>query len=202
MTTPITPEPGIAASASLQDPAGRSALRASAGLRLRRREPSAADGFVDGGWWPRSLDLSVELPALLSELGAAGHDVARVAYNPSAWNPAPHALAGAGRPVVLEARADQDTAALSLADISGAKRTELVVIPPHTAPQVARRVLALARLGGDLHRAVGILERASAAVKAGTPDIAPPGPEAEAVGRTFTSSAPSERITEPTQPKS
>lgn len=158
MTTPATPDPHIVA--SLHDPAGRPALRVSAGLRLRRREPTAVDGFVDGGWWPRSLDLSVELPALLTELGTAGHDVAQVAYNPAAWNPAPHALDGASRPVILEARTEQDTAALSLADISGSKRTELVVIPPHTAPHVAQRVLALAQLGGGLHLAVRILERA------------------------------------------
>src|ERR1051326_269019 len=64
----------------------RPAPRASAGLRLRRRDPSVADGFVDGGWWPRSLDLSVELPPLLAELSRAGHDVAHVTYNPAAWN--------------------------------------------------------------------------------------------------------------------
>ncbi|MBS2965875.1 hypothetical protein KGA66_22695 [Actinocrinis puniceicyclus] len=139
------------------------APRASAGLRLRRREPSVADGFVDGAWWPRSLDLSVELPPLLAELSRAGHDVARVSYDPAAWNPAPGVLAGPGRPVTLDGSARQAPASVSLADISGARHTELVVIAPHTDPHVAQRVLALARLGGDLLRAVGMIERANRA---------------------------------------
>ena len=156
----------------------RPAPRASVGLRLRRRDPSVADGFVDGGWWPRSLDLSVELPPLLAELSRAGHDVAHVTYDPAAWNPAPHVLAGPGRPVTLQGSAQQAAASVSLADISGAKRTELVVVPPHTDPRLARRVLDLARLGGDLLRAVGMFERAnheppSAAARIPLPDPLP-----------------------------
>lgn len=147
-------------SVSLHGPTGPPVSSASSGPRVRRRDTSAADGFIDGGWWPRSLDLSVELPPLLAELREAGHDVVRVAYNRTAWNPAPHALAGAGRPVVLDGSTDHDAAAVSLVDASGSKRTELVVIPPHTDPRVAERVLVLAQLGGDLRRAEGILGRA------------------------------------------
>jgi hypothetical protein len=162
----------------------RPAPRASAGLRLRRRDPSVADGFVDGGWWPRSLDLSVELPPLLAELSRAGHDVAHVTYNPAAWNPASHVLAGPGRPVTLEGSAQQPTALVSLADISGAKRTELLVVPPHTDPRVAQRVLALARLGGDLVRAVGMIERANGEPPSAAARIFLPDPLSTAVWET------------------
>jgi uncharacterized protein DUF5994 len=148
--------------------------RASAGLRLRRRDPSAADGFVDGGWWPRSLDLSVELPPLLAELSRAGHDVARVRYEPDAWNPAPDVLAGPGRPVTLEGSTRQATASVGLTDISGSKHTELVVVPPHTDPRVAQRILALAGLGGDLLRAVGMIERANGEAPQVTARTGPP----------------------------
>lgn len=165
-------------SGSLRTAPAGSASKALTELRLRRRDPSAADGFVDGGWWPRSLDLSVELPPLLDELDRMGHDVARITYNPAAWNPAPRVLTGSGRPVTLQGSAHQATASVSLADTSGAKRTELVVVPPHTDPRVAQRVLALARLGGDLTRIVGIIERAngtpsSAATPIGLPDPLP-----------------------------
>ncbi len=137
-----------------------------------------ADGFVDGGWWPRSLDLSVELPPLLAELSRAGHDVAHVTYDPAAWNPAPDVLPGIGRPVTLQGCAQQPAASVSLADISGARRTELVVVPPHADSRVAQRVLALARLGGDLLRAAGMIERASGkpssvAVRVGPLDLLP-----------------------------
>lgn len=166
---------------SLRTVAARPASRASAGLRLRRRDPCAADGFVDGGWWPRSLDLSVELPPLLAELGRAGHDVAHITYNPAAWNPAPSVLAGPGRPVTLQGSADQAMASVSLADTSGAKRTELVVVPPRTDPRVAQRVLALARLGGDLIRIVGIIERANGTPSSAVTPIGPSDPLPAAV---------------------
>ncbi|HEU5356602.1 MAG TPA: DUF5994 family protein [Actinocrinis sp.] len=163
---------------SLPAAAAGSTSKAPAGLRLRLRDPSAADGFVDGGWWPRSLDLSVELPPLVAELDRAGHEVTRITYNPAAWNPAPSVLAGPGRPVTLQGSAQQAAVSVSLADTSGAKRTELVVVPAHTDPRVAQRVLALARLGGDLTRIVGIIERAnrtpsSAATPVGLPDPLP-----------------------------
>jgi hypothetical protein len=168
----------------------RSAPRASNGLRLRRRDPSAADGFVDGGWWPRSLDLSAELPELLAALSSAGHDVARVAYNPSAWDPAPDTLAAPGRPVAFDERTDQDAALISLVDISGAKRTDLVVVPPHTGRRVAERVLTLAGLGGDLRRAVGILERANREWASALGHTAPVVPLSAAARETDTGPAP------------
>ena len=132
----------------------------SDGLRLRWREPGGADGFVDGGWWPGSLDLSAELAPLLAAFWSAGYEVTRVIYHPAAWEPAPRALTGSGRVVRLERSDSQQPDLLSLVDASGATRTDLVVVPPRTQRRVAERVLALARLGGDLHRLTGILDRA------------------------------------------
>lgn len=129
-------------------------------LRLQWRDPGVADGFVDGGWWPHSLDLSAELPALLAEFWSAGHEVTRVAYRPVEWAPAPRRLTVSDRVVRLDGAGGQEPALLSLLDDSGATRTDLVVIPPHTDSGIAQRVLGLARLGGDLHRLVGILDRA------------------------------------------
>ena len=129
-------------------------------LRLRWREPGVADGFVDGGWWPHSLDLSVELPPLLAAFQSAGYEVTRVVYHPAQWGPAPRALTGAGRVVRLDRKDSQEPTVLSRVDAAGATRTDLIVIPPRTAQRVAERVLALAPLGGDLHRLTGILDRA------------------------------------------
>ncbi len=44
-------------------------------------------GYVDGGWWPRSLELAVELPPFLEEVLAAGFDITEV-YVVSAPNAA------------------------------------------------------------------------------------------------------------------
>jgi hypothetical protein len=34
-------------------------------LRLKLKPKAPTTGYVDGAWWPRSRDLSAELPALL-----------------------------------------------------------------------------------------------------------------------------------------
>ena len=36
--------------------------------RLRLKPTAALPGYVDGGWWPQSLDPVVEFPALITEL--------------------------------------------------------------------------------------------------------------------------------------
>lgn len=169
---------------SLTVPAAASTPRASGGLRLTRRDSTGADGFVDGGWWPRLLDLSVELPPLLAELNSAGYDVAQVVYNPTAWKPAPRTLTAAGRSVTLDPSAGQDAASISLLDRSGSKRTDLVVVPPRTDRRIAERVLALAGLGGDLRRAVGILERANSGPQTTLGDAGPLDPLSTAAWET------------------
>jgi hypothetical protein len=132
------------------------------GLRLRLRDPRDDDGFVDGGWWPRSLDLRVELPPLLTQMWSAGYDVFRVSYNMTAWHPVPpRRLIVSGRLVKLGGYRTQDPASISLVDSSGWKRVELVVIAPQTDPVMAERALVLAGLHGDLHRPKEILEQAS-----------------------------------------
>lgn len=130
-------------------------------LRLRLRSPAHVGGFVDGGWWPHSRDLSVELPPLLAKMWSDGNDVFRVMYNLTAWDHAPRKLIVSGRLVKLGGFRTQDAASISLVDTGGWKRIDLVVIPPQTDPLVAERALALASLDTDPHRAGEILDRAN-----------------------------------------
>lgn len=130
----------------------------SGGLRLRG--PGVADGFVDGGWWPRSLDLGAELAGVLVELFAAGYDVARVLYRLQAWDPAPRELTVLGRVITLEGWPTQEAASIGL----------VVVVPPDTDPVIAEAALCLAGLDGDLHPAAEILDHARhSKVAAGPP---------------------------------
>jgi hypothetical protein len=133
----------------------------SSGVRLRLRSDANVGGFVDGGWWPRSLDLSAELPPLLTAMWSAGYDVFRVVYNLTAWDPAPRRLTVSSRRVKLGGYRLQDKASISLVDSGGRKRIDLVVVPPQTDPVIAGRALALAGLDGDSHRAPEILASAS-----------------------------------------
>jgi len=130
-----------------------------ADLRLRLRA-NLGGGFVDGGWWPRSRDLSAELPPLLMAMWAAGHQVYRVTYDLASWQRPTRHMTVSGRRVKVDGYRS-DTATLSLVDLSGWKRIDLVVIPAATDAQAAHRALALAGLDGDLHRAPEILHRAA-----------------------------------------
>lgn len=178
MTTPegTAPlyEPASARASGTQTPASAD------GVRLRRREPSAADGFADGSWWPHTRDLSLELPRLLAAFPPPGQQVTRVVYDSAAWDPTPPTLTVSGHAVRLERSSSREPVLLSLVDSSGATRTDLIVIPPHTDRRVAERVLALSQSGGDLHRIVGILERAQQRPTAGLGRTAPHDPLPEA----------------------
>lgn len=129
------------------------------GVRLRLRA-NLGNGFVDGGWWPRTGDLSAELPPLLKAMWSAGHQVYRVTYDLASWDLPPRRMTMTGRPVKIDGYRS-DGPMLSLIDQSGWKRIDLLVIPPATDAQVAHRALDLAGLDGDLHRAQEILHEAA-----------------------------------------
>jgi hypothetical protein len=149
--------PGIIASLEPY-PSETTAATPATGVRLRLREPGVVGGFVDGGWWPRTVDLTVERPPMLAEMYEAGYDVRSVTYHPTAWDRPPRRLRVPGHQVRLGGYRTQDPALISLVDTSGWQRVDLAVIPPETDPVLAERALALAGLDGDLHRAGQILQ--------------------------------------------
>jgi len=61
-------------------------------LRLRLKPKAATAGFVDGGWWPRSRDLAVELPGLLAVMAVRLGRIERVSYHLDDWGPTPGRL--------------------------------------------------------------------------------------------------------------
>lgn len=130
--------------------------------RIALRRPADTGAFVDGGWWPRSLDLIAELPALLTAGEAAGYgEVRRVSFALTSWDgPPPRRSTMLNRVIKLGGFRSQDPAEITLIDRSGWMRMTLVVVPPGTEPAVARRALAMAGLSGDRHRARGILDLA------------------------------------------
>jgi hypothetical protein len=132
--------------------------------RVRLRDPNGtANRFVDGGWWPRTSDMSVELPKLLAEVSATAYPkVWAITYNLAAWDKPPHYIQVAGRRVRTGGfNRPADKAMVSLADGSGWQHVDLVMIAPDTDPAVAERALALAGQDGDKHRADAIIELAA-----------------------------------------
>lgn len=61
----------------------------SRATRLALCERDFTRAAVDGAWWPKSLDLRLELPDLVAVFGLWIGAVHRVVYDPSVWLPAP-----------------------------------------------------------------------------------------------------------------
>ncbi|WP_246076372.1 DUF5994 family protein [Amycolatopsis cihanbeyliensis] len=112
-------------------------------VRLRLKPPVASStGFVDGAWWPRSRNLSAELPALLAALRPRLGRVERVTYNLSVWDLAVR-KAAVGHQVRLDGSFSQAPDLVAVAG-AGGRRLTLLVVPPDTAEVAAHRVLIMA----------------------------------------------------------
>lgn len=116
--------------------------------RVMLKPAAPVTGQVDGGWWPRSRELSAELPALLAALVDEWGSVSRVTYNLDVWNPVARRLTVAGRIVRLGGFHSQHADTVTLIAASG-QRLTLLVVSPDTAPPVAHRVLTTASEPGN-----------------------------------------------------
>lgn len=120
-------------------------------LRLRMKPKAPTTGFVDGAWWPRSRDLSAELPALLAVLAVRLGRVLRVSYNLAEWDAVDRRLDISGRTVRLGGFRSQPTSTVDVIGTDGVRMT-LLVVPPPTAPNAAHvTLMAAARRGNTDH---------------------------------------------------
>ncbi|WP_067683966.1 DUF5994 family protein [Nocardia miyunensis] len=67
-----------------------------------RLEPES-DAYIDGAWWPRSGELTTELPGLLTFLEFRMGPVRRVVYDRESWTSAPPTLTVDHHEVQLDA---------------------------------------------------------------------------------------------------
>jgi hypothetical protein len=95
--------------------------------RLRLKPTAPQSGYVDGAWWPRSDDLSAELPDLLAVLSVRLGRIERVLYRLSDWRSAPRKLDAGGGPVKLDGYERQPISTVSLLG-SGFRRLDLLVV--------------------------------------------------------------------------
>ena len=128
--------------------------------RISFRQPISTSGFIDAAWWPRSLDLTTELPPLLDVLWTAAREITRITYNIAAWAPAPRRMVIEGRTVRLGGFTTSDPQTVRLSDAWGAERIDILVIAPTTDPAMAQRALLLASEADSPYRAAEILTRA------------------------------------------
>ncbi len=111
--------------------------------RLRLKPKAPMSGTVDGAWWPRSDDLTEELPDLLAVLSVRLGAIDRVMYNLTEWAKAPRRLLTGGRTVRLDGYRLQPANTLEVLGI-GREKILLLVVPPHSDPDHAHETLMTA----------------------------------------------------------
>lgn len=125
-------------------------------LRLRLKPPDQRFGSVQGGWWPRSTQLTTELPLLLAALWSRLGRFDRVVYDQNAWAPTPLHLRFRSGEVVLDGSADRSINTISLIR-KGAESLVLLVVPPCANPTRAYTAVMTAAKPDDVSTADELL---------------------------------------------
>ncbi|NXY93871.1 hypothetical protein HYE82_05575 [Streptomyces sp. BR123] len=132
--------------------------------RLSLTPKTTLAGQLDGAWWPRSRDLTVELPPLAAALDEVWGRITRVTVNPTRWPVIPHKVPVAGHTVQVGWFTEQHPDKLILRSLT-VGRWDLLVIPPETEPASAARLMTAASLPGSTLTA-GTLMANEAAISA------------------------------------
>jgi hypothetical protein len=136
---------------------------AAAAVRLELADPPTVGHelatTLDGGWWPRTRELALELPSLVGAFAERGVRISRVRYHPSLWLIAPPKLRVEGQTVRLGWDREIDPNLVSLQTSQDA-RIDLLVVPPDAPAQVASAALAAATDPGNALSPTAVLESA------------------------------------------
>jgi len=137
-------------------------------LRLRLKPKGSLAGYVDGAWWPRSRDLTVELAALVKVLAVRLDGVTRVAFATTEWKAAPRRIIVDGNTVQLEGFRSADE---HLVHVSGPdrRRITLLVIPPDATTSASHGAMTRAARRDNTDEPLDILTATGA-----TPYTQPP----------------------------
>ena len=125
-------------------------------LRLRMAEHPARNR-LDGGWWPQSRDLAVELADLVDHFPVQLGRIVRAVVSPPDWDPAPRRVPVTGGHVKVGSFPRDDTHLIHLKTSDRAVLHVLVVPPGFTRYQGEEALLAAAS-SGNAHAATDLLE--------------------------------------------
>ena len=126
------------------------------GLRLRLKPKATSTGYVDGAWWPRSRDLTAEVPALAHVLSVRLGRVTRVTFPLEAWDTPPRQLTVDGKLLRLEGFHSQDQYVVHATGSTG-RRVILLVVPPEAADDRAHDAMIVASRRDNTDRPIEIL---------------------------------------------
>lgn len=118
--------------------------------RLQLKTTVPTTGHVDGGWWPPSRKLSIEIPALFAALSDRLGPIALVAYDLDDWDETPRVLDLEGGGVRLEGVSPSPRNPHTLVVIgTDGRRITLLVVAPDADAATAHEALITASLPGN-----------------------------------------------------
>jgi Family of unknown function (DUF5994) len=109
--------------------------------RLALAPAGSAPPRLDGAWWPRSRDLTAELPPLAAVLDGLWERITRATVNPTYWPVIPRKVPVRGHVMHVGWFEEQDPHELMLLSYD-VGRWDLLVIPPETTPERAAWLMA------------------------------------------------------------
>ncbi|GGQ31114.1 MULTISPECIES: DUF5994 family protein [Streptomyces] len=122
---------------------------------LRLQTTQSRQGLLDGAWWPRSRNVTIELPALITALTAHLGPITRVGLDTSTWQDVPTRLVIDGQVVHLDADPVGDDTVLVTRGHND--HFALLVVPPDTTADAAREAMARAVRADNITQATQIL---------------------------------------------
>jgi hypothetical protein len=118
-------------------------------VRLRLTPQGNGPHAIDGAWWPRADDLTIELPCLIRALPHSWRQIAHATVNAAMWSPLPGRILIANHVIQLHRAASRHTPNTICLVSPGRGRWDLLVVPPHTARAEAVRLMATATAPDD-----------------------------------------------------
>lgn len=124
-------------------------------LRIRMADHPGRNE-LDGGWWPQSRDLAVELADLVDHFPPERGRIVRALYSPPDWEPAPRRVATAHGRLKVGYFPHDDTHLILL---STSDRTVLrvLVVPQEVTDAQGEEALLAAATHGNAHTATSLL---------------------------------------------
>lgn len=125
-------------------------------LRLRMADHPGRNQ-LDGGWWPQSRDLTVELADLVDHFPTELGHIARVVYSPPDWESAPRRIP-VRRGYIKAGSFPRDDTHLILLSMSDRSILHVLVVPPSYSDAQGDEALLAAATRGNLHTAPALLD--------------------------------------------
>lgn len=130
----------------------------SPGGRLRlRMAANAGRSHLDGGWWPHTRDLTVELADLVDHFPPHSGRIVRALVSPPDWDPAPRRIPVARGHVKVGSFPRDDTHVIHL---TTSDRTVLhvLVVPPGFTPHQGEEALLASATADNTHSVSELLD--------------------------------------------